>query len=241
MIKKKHTLILILVLVLTTSLLWPLSLENLSVQGGYVMASPEDSLINSANGPGYDVSLKWRISNRWSFLIKSEHWYLSIDQENAHRVLEWPYWRQIYGNVIFQAENDPIYDVTVEPRQDLKIKPVEAGLMWNHSKTASFQVGASLTGGISWFHRQLYIEEFWKKHFPSIDYTFTYDFQNRSDAETGWLWSLTPGVSVRFQPLDKVSISLEGTHKTYFKSPGEAEFFPLKNHFSFSLGVHFLY
>ncbi len=242
MINRKRLYILGFLLTTTVSFLWGFSLESLSVQGIYTLGTPKDTLIDAAGGPGFEVSLKWKLSDRWSLQLKSEHGYLSIEQENAHRVLDWPYWQQIYGNVIYQAENDPIYDVTVEPHQDLKIKPVEAGLMWSFAEMSSFRFGAGVTGGITWFSRQLYIEEFWKKHFSSIDYTYSYDFQNRSDAETGWLWSFTPEAVIQYQPSDNVSFSLTGAWKRYMKSSSEnSDFFPLKHHYSFEAGVHFLY
>ncbi|BFN38122.1 MAG: hypothetical protein PWP06_1542 [Candidatus Marinimicrobia bacterium] len=237
----RNILFTLLLMCLSTLPLKALSLEDVSIEGGYALGVPEDSLIDGAQGPGFELSLRWRLSDRWSLILNSSHWYLSIDQENAHRVLDWPYWQQIYGFVIYQVETDPVYEVDIEPYQDLKIKPVEAGLAWRNSKSARFQFGGELSGGPVWFRRQLYIEEFWKKHFPSIDYTYTYDFQNRSNAEDGWLWSVTPAAFAVFQPSDLVSVSFKGIWKTYIASGENADFFPLKSHFHLSLGIHFLY
>ncbi|MCD6234284.1 MAG: hypothetical protein J7K63_04510 [Candidatus Marinimicrobia bacterium] len=240
--KTGRNIILIIMLCCLSGLpLKALSLEDLSVEGGYALGMPEDTLIDGAQGPGFELSLRWRLSDKWSLILNSSHWYMSIDQENAHRLLDWPYWQQIYGFVIYQVGTDPVYDVHIDPRQDLKIKPMEAGLAWRNSKSARFQFGGELSGGPVWFRRQLYIEEFWKKHFPSIDYTYTYNFQNRSDAEDGWLWSVTPAAFAAFQPSDFVLVSLKGAWKYYITSGENVDCFPLKSHFHLSLSIHFLY
>jgi len=231
----------LLVLLFSAMPLPALTLENLSVHAGYASGSKKDTLINSANGPGYEIRLDWRISKRWSFRMNSGHWYLSIDQDNAHRVLDWPYWRQIYGNVVYLAENNPVFDVNVDPRQDLKIKPVEAGLLWTSNKTSRFQVSLSFLGGASFYRRQLYIEEYWTKHFPSIDYSFSYDFQNRSDAKSGWVWNITPGVSLNWRLSDYILLSGESMFRFYLNNRKDADFFPLENHMQIKAGVHFIY
>lgn len=241
--KTKHVIIsfLILFFFFAGSPLKALTLEDLSIEGGYVLGIPKDSLIEAAKGPGYEISFRWRVSNTLSLLVSSGHWYLAIDQENAHKILDWPYWRQIYGAVVYQADMDPIYDVTIEPRQDLKIKPFELGISWQNSKSTPFQIGGTLSGGYVWYQRQLYIEEFWDKYFPTIDYTFSYDFQNRSDAKKGYLWAVTPAAFASYHLSDAISLSMTVKWKCYFPHGKNADFFPLKNHYRLSCAIHFLY
>jgi len=233
--------IFMLILLFSAMPLSALTLENLSVHAGYALGSQKDSLIQSVRGPGYEIRLDWRLSKRWSFRMNSGHWYFSIDQDNAHRVLEWPYWQQIYGYVVYLAENNPAFDVKVDPRQDLKIKPVEAGLLWTSNKSSRLQVSLSLLGGASFYRRQLYIEEYWTKHFPSIDYSFSYDFQNRSDAKSGWVWNFTPGVSLNWRISDYILLSAESIYRFYLNNRKDADFFPLENHLQIEAGVHFIY
>jgi hypothetical protein len=231
----------ILGLLFSVTSLPAVTLENLSVHAGYAFGSQKDTLVNSVNGPGFEVRLDWRISERWSFRLNSGHWYLSIDQDNAHRVMDWPYWKQIYGYVVYLAENNPVFDVNVNPKQDLKIKPVEAGLLWTSNKTARFQVCLSLLGGATFYRRQLYIEEYWTKHFPSIDYSFSYDFQNRSDAKNGRVWNVSPGVCLNWRVSDYILLSGEGLYRYYLNNRKDADFFPLKNHLQIKAGIHFIY
>lgn len=233
--------VIILAMIFSAIPLLGIQLENLSVHAGYAWGSQKDTLINSAGGPGYELRLDWRLSNRWSFRMNSGHWYLSIDQENAHRVLAWPYWQQIYGYVVYLAENNPAFDVKVDPRQDLKIKPVEAGLIWTSNKMARFQISLSCLAGASLYRRQLYIEEYWTKHFPSIDYSFSYDFQNRSDAKSGWVWNITPGFSLNWQVSEYIMLSGESIFRFYLNNRKDADFFPLKNNFQIKAGIHFIY
>ncbi len=240
--KKTFTIVyLMLVLVGTQHSVMALELERINVGAVTSVGDGFDQSISRISGKGFQIGAAWRLTKGFYVVLESKHLYNTIDQKDAIVHWDWAYWLKIYGYVVYLAESDSIYNVEINPKQTLKTKPVMLAVQKEFSLTENIEMSVSAGMGITWYQRQLFLEETWRKYFASIDYDYKYDFRNYADSRKGFVFNIQPSLAVSRRISDALSLSLGADYVYYIRNRRDARCFPMRNAWNGFLNIQFLY
>ena len=201
-------------------------------------AEPE---IASITGYGVDISVAWRITKALDLRLSSLHRRNHLEDDQAHLHWNWEYWQKIYGYTVYILDQDPAYNVNFMSVQLVDSKPILAGLGYHWRLDRKMQPFGGIQTGPVWYGRKLYLEENWEKHFPSIDYVFTYHFRNAADTRKGWVWAVRGTGGVDFQWHPNIGISMQMEWIQYFDVFTGSDYFPVQSLMSAQIMVRFYY
>jgi len=212
-------------------------LTNIILNGGYSKATGIDRSYTKLDGYGFEICANWQLRSRLSAGLTTDHYYYTIEQQDAVKNWGWSYWQKIYNGVIATLQNDPTYDVRLQPHQILKTKSIDLNGELRLPFGKYLTVRSDVRGGLVWYSRQLWLHEFWTRYYPSIDYTFKYDFRNYANARCGWVYDLAASVGAELYLTHSVSVSVQVGYTHYLRERRDAEFFPLRNNILINYGV----
>lgn len=238
-----HQMVIMLGLLLATNSVFAKILTPSDLTVGFLTTkgSATDQTIQSLSGIGFKAEIDFHLLPAFNLGIATTQLYYTINQTDAIKNWNWPYWQKIYGSVISSVQNDPYYSVQVIPYQNLKIKTFDLQGQVNRRIWQKLHCQLLVGTGLVWYSRQLYIEEKWQKYYPSLNYYYRYSFRNYADPRSGWLWNWKVGVALAWHFSPKWALGLGIEYLQFEKNRHDSRYCPLQSALTPKIFVRFDY
>ena len=221
-----------------------LKLESVTPYGCYFhhLSLKSGEKLNLINGYGSGVSIRFRINKFLAMGIECAYNNLKIDQDDAVEQWNWKFWEKFYGAYIRDLqERDSNYVVILTPFQYINIIPVHLVAIAHFPNRTIFTPSLSIAGGVYFYKRNLWLREQWQKHFPDLNYTYEYEFNNYAEAHRGRVYGARVGFGGYIALSKYMKLNLMGKYHHIINIGREENYdnFPMNSFFEFSLGVSF--
>lgn len=201
---------------------------------------PSGLRLKSISGDGFEVQTDFRLSERFSLLLEGGYYDAAIDQDDAVELWNWPFWERFYRNYVRSlVSRDSIYSVVLTPNQNLYMIPVMLGLEYEFPVNR-FKPFVSIFGGVTFYERNLRLNEKWTKYFPDLDYRFQYEYDNHADVRKGEVISGILRLGTAYVLNQSFALKMSVNYRYYYVTDSDRNF-PLRSSIGIGGGLVFYY
>ncbi len=227
------------------------NLESLTFHSTYSAAVTSEFLGKSnkidvyrAEGYGGGAEFSFHIYDKFYINLTGGYTHYTIQQDSALLQWNWRFWDARYRNrVKADLAADTNLTATITPVQTMDIIPVMLTFNYKFEPVKNLFITPYAGGGILFYTRSLFINEYWKKYFAQVDYSFSYSFHNFADDKKGNPAAINGGVDLTYKLSEIIRISSKFSFLHVIKTDGSMGYndFPFYNAINFNLGITFMY
>lgn len=218
-------------------------LEAIAIQGGYWHHGQlvTGQKFKSIAGPGGDIGLRVGLNRCLAINLTGSYGDLAVNQEDAIEQWDWAFWQRFYRNYVRDLiQRDPNYTAILTPKQKLLLKSVQASVRIRWPIRAWLAPFADFGAGISFYERNLRLQEHWQKYFPDSNYTYSYSYDNHAEFRQGKVYPILAGVGFELGLAKDLALEFGG-QLYHLWLPDPDKNFPLKNVWQLKAGLLFRY
>ncbi|MBZ0199045.1 MAG: hypothetical protein K8H86_04195, partial [Ignavibacteriaceae bacterium] len=227
------------------------NLESLTFYSTYSTAVTSEFLGKSnkisvyrAEGYGGGAEFSFHIYDKFYINLNGGFTHYTIQQDSALLQWHWRFWDDRYRNrVKADLAADSNLAATITPMQTMDIIPVILTLNYKFEPVKNLFITPYAGGGILFYTRSLFINEYWEKYFTQVNYSFSYSFRNFADDKKGNPAVINGGVDITYKLSEIFRIQSKFNFYHVIKTEGSMGYndFPFYNAINFNLGLTFMY
>jgi hypothetical protein len=240
---KKYILLFIIIFLLKSTSYSQVTLKSVSPFADYSFAMEKKNDVSKASGWGGGLEINFTLSSNFSFSVLGSYSVITIEQTDAVKKWNWPYWNLRYGGRVSTMLLDTNYSVVMTPDQFINLLPILLTLNYSFSPFEDLKIDLSAGGGLYIFERNLYLLEHWTKKFPSINnYKYEYEYRDYADEKRGNLFGCIGSVGITYKVYEWIDLYFKGRFN-YIpdQDRGGYDTFPINNIINTNLGISIYY
>lgn len=239
---KKLVLLAVLSFILTGAL--QAQVKSISFFSDYSASLSKRISVSEADAVGGGLTLKYNVSDWFSFNLTAGYTLYSISQDSALQKWNWDFWEIRYRNrVAADLAENPGSAASIVPVQKMDILPVLISFSREFELMEGLKISPEVGGGVYFYTRRMYLAESWQRKFDSYGLTYEYSYRNFATNKYGNPIVLFAGAGLRY--IITEGFSLEGSVKYHqvMKTEGSMGYneFIFENALSTGLALVFSY
>ena len=227
------------------------NLESLTFYSSYSTAitsqlfgGSDKMAVYRAEGYGGGAEFSFLVYDKFYLNLNGGYTHYTINQDSALVQWHWLFWDRRYRSRV-QADlaSDSTLAATITPVQSMAVIPLMLTLNYKFQPTENLFITPYAGGGILFYTRSLFINEYWQKYFGQVDYTFGYSFRNFANDKKGNPVAINGGVDITYKLSDIFRIQTKFNYLHVIKTEGSMGYddFPYHSALNFNLGITFMY
>ncbi|MGE5435611.1 MAG: hypothetical protein ACM3O3_00160, partial [Syntrophothermus sp.] len=160
--------------------------HSINLFSGYASPMNKRLQVNRISGFGGGAEIKFNVYENIKIGVGLGYELYSLGQDNAVKQWNWKFYDTRYkGNVSSDTAADPSLNALLNPVQKMSIIPLQLTINFEWNVYDNIYLKPYAGGGVMFYTRKLYLEEYWSKYYASEDYLFDYSYRNFAQDKTG--------------------------------------------------------
>lgn len=218
-------------------------LQSVNIFGDYSSVLSKRISVTQASSLGGGIEVRFKLSENFSLGLIGSYQLFNIEQDDELNKWNWEFWNLRYKGITQSDLTDTNLRAVFTSVQKMDLFPFLISLNYNYALAEKFIISSAVGGGILFYTKKLYLDEYWEKKFNQIGYMFSYSYHNFAPDKNGNPIALMLGLNLSYEIFNNFRIASIFNFLQVIKTNGKLGYdeFPFNNSMSFKIGLTFIY